>query len=185
MRFKTHLTQRQMIGLFPGRFSVPTIAHQAIIDQMVKLHDINYVILIEGSQSSKNKVKNPFNLELQKEMLTEIIPSGVGLIVAKNGFLPDIIKKQLIPNLSSPDVVTNGFMVYAGSDRIAGYREQQRYIEDYKLNFTEKKRNDPTVSATRVREALLDGDQSLFNKLTPKKIHSYYKKLHREIIKVS
>ena len=59
------------------------------------------------------------------------------------------------------------------------YRDQLNVNKDFGL--FEIPRNDDNISATAVRNALLDGDEKTFKKMTPKGIHKMYSLLKSEL----
>ena len=68
-----------------------------------------------------------------------------------------------------------------GSDRmkVYGYQvDKQEYRDDLGVRedfgLFEIPRTGKNISATQVRNAMLDDDEKLFKKLTPKEIHSMY-----------
>ena len=69
---------------------------------------------------------------------------------------------------------TYGFQVNKDS-----YREDLGVRSDFGL--FEIPRTDDNISATQVRNAMLDGDEKLFKQLTPKAIHGMYKELKSKL----
>jgi len=75
-----------------------------------------------------------------------------------------------------------------GTDRIKVYSYQvdkQEYRNDLGVRpdfgLFEIPRTGNNISATQVREAILDGDEKLFKKLTPKEIHGMYNELKTKL----
>jgi hypothetical protein len=75
-----------------------------------------------------------------------------------------------------------------GSDRLKSYgfqvnndsyRDQLNARADFGL--FEIPRTDDNISATQVRNALLDGDEKTFQQMTPKAIHGMYKELKSKL----
>ena len=71
-----------------------------------------------------------------------------------------------------------------GTDRMKSYSYQvdkPEYREDLGVRpdfgLFEIPRTGKNISATQVRKAMLDGDEKLFKKLTPKQIHNMYGEL--------
>lgn len=59
------------------------------------------------------------------------------------------------------------------------YRDQLNVNKDFAL--FEIPRSDDNISATNVRNAMLDGDEKTFKKMTPKGIHKMYSTLKSEL----
>ena len=59
------------------------------------------------------------------------------------------------------------------------YRDELGVDDDFRLE--EIPRTDDNISATKVRNALLDGDEKLFRKMTPKSLHKMYKQLKAKL----
>ena len=55
------------------------------------------------------------------------------------------------------------------------YRDELGVDDDFRLE--EIPRTDDNISATKVRNALLDGDEKMFQSMTPKSMHKMYKLL--------
>ena len=75
-----------------------------------------------------------------------------------------------------------------GSDRLKTYSYQvdkPEYREDLGVRtdfgLFEIPRTGKNISATQVRNAMLDGDEKLFKKLTPKEIHNMYGELKSKL----
>ena len=64
-------------------------------------------------------------------------------------------------------------VILAGSDRVAGYRQQLLKSPD--VNVVETPRTSDDISATKVIENI--NDEDFFKKNTPKEIHSMYKEI--------
>lgn len=160
-------------GIFIGRFQPVTKAHENIINKIGNENKVATIFLIKGKESSKNKEINPFDTKIQKIMLDSIKPTNVDVKILPTAFFVDEI------NTYSDD----NFILYAGSDRIKSYDRFKSYMEDGKvLDTKEIKRSDCDISASKVRESLLNDDKTTFNRMTPIKIHKMYNTLRDEII---
>jgi predicted nucleotidyltransferase len=105
--------------------------------------------------------------------------SSLDVLEVPTGFIPDIINAI---RKDGKEVVT----VYAGSDRIAGYKKMidvynKKLGDDQQMNVKFKK-TPRVTSATTVRDAIRDDDIETFKKNMPKKLHSEWESL-RKIIK--
>lgn len=157
-------------AIFIGRFQPLTLAHANIIRDGLKKYSKVYIVLVKGEQS--DKIKNPFSLELQQQMInalgfgdrTPIIINDSGKLIGADGIISKI-----------KDGVS---AVICGQDRQASY-SQQLAKSRIKLDVIPRTAED--ISATKVRDALKTGNQQLFNSLTDPAIHSFYNALKQVI----
>ncbi len=168
-KFSDFLSEKEdSVGIFSGRFQPPTLAHSDIINKMSKENSRGIVYIVKGKETSKNKDQNPFDVEVQKEMLEAIAPKNIKIEIISTGFFVDELNK----------FKNTKFVAYAGSDRGRVYTTCTKYLEnDNILEIKEIKRTDEDISASKVREALKDDDKETFNKMTDKNIHKMFKEL--------
>lgn len=156
------------VNICLGRFMPFTNGHYKMIEYGLKHNGLPTVIFMISNK--KMDKKHPFSDELiQKEM--------------------DILKKSLkgIENtvyVSSADIVKLGQWCYennyepqlwiTGSDRLAPYKRQAenpKYqdLGHFPSSFTtlEVQRTDEDISATKVREAIINDDLDTFKKMMP------------------
>jgi len=179
MKFADYINEKMNVnekeethGIFSGRFQPVTLAHARIIKRITKENTKATIFLVKGKKTSEDKEKNPFDAEIQKKMLEAVAPSNVDIQIINSGFFVD--------NLN--EMPENKFVAYAGSDRLKAYEKFTKYMDEGKtLEIKEIKRTDDDISATKVRNALKEGDEKEFKKLTPKEIHNMFDEL-REIL---
>jgi hypothetical protein len=102
-----------------------------------------------------------------------------GVVETQTGFIYNII--DALRPLYEP------VLWGTGSDRLKDY---ERQISKYgpeanvlkEFQPYEVKRTGKNISATKVREAILEDNQNEFKKLTPKAEHRYYKQLRAELL---
>ena len=148
-----------------GRFQPLTSGHMKMINELKKFKNA-YIFIVKGKKTSKDKDKNPFDIDLQKEMIKKVAPK-IDVIEIPSGFFVDEIEK--LPE--------NEFYLLCGSDRVKGYERMLSYLENKKVNILEILRSNEDISATKVRQALKNDNKKEFEKMTPKEIHNYYDKL--------
>lgn len=159
-------------AIFSGRFQPITKAHASIIETIGKENKSGTIFLVKGKATSKDKEANPFDAEIQQKMLEKIAPKNVQIKIIPTGFFVDELNEMPYDN----------FVAYAGTDRVGAYKRFTSYLEEGKtLEIKEIKRGDDDISATKVRDALKNGDEKEFKKLTDSRIHSMYNEL-KEII---
>jgi len=155
-------------GIYSGRFQPLTKAHTMIIEKMAKENDSGTVFLVKGKKTSKDKDKNPFDSDIQLEMLKKVLPKNVEVKILPTGFFIDELNEMSY----------NHYNIYAGTDRVKMYKGFKKYLdEDKTLDITTIARTDEDISATKVRDALKNDDEETFKKMTSSKIHSMYEDL--------
>jgi nicotinamide mononucleotide adenylyltransferase len=160
--------------LFLGRMQPIHKGHEAIISKMKN----PTVALVKGGKTSLNKDKNPLSGKYQQKLLKKVAPKA-RVIEVPTGYIPDIITQ--IRRDENEEVS----VIYAGADRINGYKTQ---IASYNKQMPKEKQidvkfkeTDRLYSATDVRAAIRAGDEEAFQEMTPKSIHSEFKNLQKLI----
>lgn len=150
--------------LFLGRMQPIHNGHAAIINKMKN----PVVAIVKGEKSSADKGKNPLTFEYQRDLLKKVAPKAKVFAVS-SGYIPEIVD-----HLRQQHDSLEPSVVYAGADRIAGYKAQieranKTLDEDKKIHVTFKE-TERVTSATTVREAIRSGDEKAFQKNVPKAI---------------
>lgn len=163
-------------GVMFGRFQPLTNGHIKGIEFLSKHSDKGCIYIVKGAKSSKDKDKNPFGEEIQIKMIKSILPDNLEVKIAPSAFYPDILNELDYDN----------FKIFAGSDRVQGYKKMLSYMNDEKeAEVIEIDReglaSGEDVSATKVREALKNDDEKTFKKMTPNEIHKFYDELRGQI----
>jgi len=145
-------------ALIIGKFRILTKeGHAKLIKRASTLYD-NVVIDLVTSKDTKD------TKDLRTKMISKVFPN-VDIIHSINGNLVRIVQKAPI----------NINVVYAGSDRVQGYKQQLK--NNIGISVKEMIRTDSDISASKVIENLKDEDY--FKKNTPKEIHSMYDEIKR------
>ena len=161
------------VALYNGRFQPPTKAHIQIIENALKTFDKVIVSVVRGEKSDPKK--NPFSKELQTEILKDVFGDRVELESFTFGFLPFIIDK------SEYDIEA----ILAGSDRVDGYEKMlknSRNKEHDDIAVLEIPRTGEDISASKLRQGLIDDDEEAFRANSDKRTWKYYDKLREEIL---
>lgn len=186
-----------------GRFQPITKLHYQIIDDARKKYQSIFVVIVNPPVPSKEKrynkkgelrkpeadrmQKNPFSLGLRMKLIHKafggkIHPSHI--ISAENGFTPDIVDK--IMRYTSKEKLKEKVILLAGSDRIPGYKRQLESVPEMdNVEIQEIPRDMDSadnVSATKVRNAIKNGDEETFKELTPQGIHSEFNRLRKHVM---
>jgi len=168
------------VCLFIGRFQPFTLGHLKCCQTVYKQRKLKSVILIINT--TKADKKHPF---LTKDLMNTY---------KKMAHNYDCIEDVLL--VSNADIVKNteicrenGYEPVAwvcGTDRVNDYKEMvNKYAEKIDLtpNFDvfEIPRTGDDISATKCREALIEGDQKKFDSMVPKEVSNIYYKLKKLI----
>ena len=162
-----------------------TLGHAKVIDTISKQNGHPVVVLLIKSKTKKaeDAFKRPYDEETQLAMLNKL----------KSKYP---IEKVYILDRAAIDYMFNAMRADGyepvlwgtGTDRLKTYsyqvdkpeyRESLNCREDFGL--FEIPRSGKNISATQVRNAMLDGDEKLFKKLTPKPIHGMYDELRTKL----
>lgn len=165
------------VNIVIGRFQPFTRGHYKCVEEAWRRKGLPTVICMINTKDEKVDERHPF-------------PSSLLLPLYQDQFKRDS-KIQDIVLVTNADIVKMGELLKdknlqiaswtCGTDRIADYQKMsERYKEQAGLaddfEMIEVKRSDEDVSATKVRQALLDDDRTTFNKLTvPSDLSSFLK----------
>jgi cytidyltransferase-like protein len=172
---------KKPVNMFVGRFQPFTLGHAKVIETISKQNGYPVVIFLIKSKTKKKEdaFKRPYDEETQLEMLNNL----------KSKYP---IEKVYILDRAAIDYMFNAMRADGyepvlwgtGTDRLKTYSYQvdkPEYREDLGVRddfgLFEIPRTGKNISATQVRNAMLDSDEKLFKKLTPKEIHSMYGEL--------
>lgn len=183
----------RFIGLILGRFQGVTNAHEKLIQRSLLENEITFVYIINGSQTKGN----PFDFEFRKSLIASVFGERIKIRQAKTANL-DKIGDEIIQDLGlSPQEEKSHLSVYCGEDRSSGYGLQLKYINGFDKNgvdMTGGKKNiliasiiyiprpEHGISATQVRQLILENNKKAFSRQTPKPTWIYYQKM-REILR--
>jgi nicotinamide mononucleotide adenylyltransferase len=143
-------------ALFLGKFRVLTKAHYNIIKKGISTYDSMNVVLVTSKDTANTR-------DLRMKMLKAAFGDSINIAESSSGNLLTLMGK----------FQNNINVILAGSDRVAGYRQQLLKSPD--VNVVETPRTSDDISATKVIENI--NDEDFFKKNTPKEIHSMYKEI--------
>lgn len=175
----------ERVCIFPGRFQPFHNGHIAALERTSKEFDLPVIPI----QILSKVDKSPF---------PDTLLNKIGKAVAKefpfiaDYFLYPLDRKAVIPQMVKylREQGYNPIGMGSGSDRVKSYESQIKYINSEKSdvpvdepfilkNVDERQTDGP--SGTKVREAIIAGDKSLFYQMTPKSIHPFYKELKKNL----
>ena len=172
------------VNMFVGRFQPFTLGHAKVVETIHKQNGYPVVILLVKSKTKKKEdaFSRPYDEETQVEMLNSlkskypiedvfVIPTG-GIDTMFNAMRPKY--EPVLWGTGTDRMKSYGFQVNNPE-----YREDLGCRTDFGL--FEIPRSGKNISATQVRNAMLDGNEKLFKKLTPKEIHHMYGELKSKL----
>ena len=176
---------KELVNMFVGRFQPFTLGHAKVLETIHKENGHPVVVLLVKAKNKKKEdaFKRPYDEKTQLDMfkavqrqypfLKEIfvIPTG-GIDTMFNAMRPKY--EPVLWGTGSDRMKTYGFQVNKDS-----YREDLGVRSDFGL--FEIPRTDDNISATQVRNAMLDGDEKLFKSTTPKALHKMYSELKKKL----
>ena len=181
-----HVEQgKQLVNMFVGRFQPFTLGHAKVLETIHKENGFPVVVFLVKAKTKKkgDEFSRPYDEKTQIEMFNNVkkqypflkeifvIPTG-GIDVMFNEMRPKY--EPVLWGTGSDRMTSYGYQVNNDS-----YRDQLNCRADFGLY--EIPRTDDDISATAVRNSLLDGDEKLFQNLTPKAVHSMYDELKSKI----
>ena len=175
---------KKLVNMFVGRFQPFTLGHAKVVETIHKQNGHPVVILLVKAKNKKKEdaFKRPYDEETQVAMINKlkskypieevfVIPTG-GIDTMFNAMRPKY--EPVLWGTGSDRMKTYGFQVDKPE-----YREDLGVRTDFGLY--EIPRTGKNISATQVRNAMLDGDEKLFKKLTPKPVHDMYNELKSKL----
>ena len=168
------------VNMFVGRFQPFTLGHVKVVEHLHKQNGLPTVIFLVKSKTKKKEdgFKRPFDEDLQVTMIKNVmreypienvfvIPTGA-IDKTFNEMRPKY--EPVLWGTGSDRMKTYGFQVNNPK-----YRDELGVDDDFRLE--EIPRTDDNISATKVRNSLLDGDEKTFKSMTPRSMHKMYKLL--------
>lgn len=175
---------KKLVNMFVGRFQPFTLGHAKVVETIHKQNGYPVVILLVKAKNKKKEdaFKRPYDESTQVSMINSlkgkypieevfVIPTG-GIDTMFNAMRPKY--EPVLWGTGSDRMKTYGYQVNKDT-----YREDLGVRDDFGL--FEIPRTGKNISATQVRNAMLDGDEKLFKKLTPKSLHNMYTELKSKL----
>mgnify|MGYP000535482618 FL=1 len=175
---------KKLVNMFVGRFQPFTLGHAKVVETIHKQNGHPVVILLVKAKNKKKEdaFKRPYDEDTQVAMINSlkskypieevfVIPTG-GIDTMFNAMRPKY--EPVLWGTGSDRMKTYGYQVDKQE-----YRDDLGVRDDFGL--FEIPRTGKNISATQVRNAMLDGDEKLFKKLTPKPLHNMYAELKTKL----
>ena len=178
---------KEPVNIFVGRFQPFTLGHAKVLETIHKQNGYDVIVFLIKAKNKKkgDEFRKPYSEDLQVKMFKQV--------QKQYKFLKEII----ILDRAAIDYMFNALrpkyepvLWGTGSDRIKSYSGQV-YNDDYRdqlnvradFGMYEIPRTDDNISATKVRNAMLDGNEKDFRAMTPKSLHKMYPILKTELEK--
>lgn len=180
-----HMEQgKTPVNMFVGRFQPFTLGHAKVLETIHKENGFPVVVFLVKSKVKKGEeFSKPYDEKTQVDMFNQVkkqYPFLKEIYVVPNAAI-DTLYNEMRPKY---EPVLWG----TGTDRMKGYgymvnndsyRDQLNARADFGL--FEIPRTDDNISATKVRNAMMDGNEKDFQAMTPKAIHGMYKELKSKL----
>lgn len=178
---------QEPVNIFVGRFQPFTLGHAKVLEAIHKQngHDVIVFLIKSKTKKAGDEFRKPYTEDLQVKMFKAV--------QKQYKFLKEII---ILPSAAIDQMFNALRPKYepvlwgTGTDRMKAYgyqvnndsyRDQLNARADFALY--EIPRSDDNISATKVRNAMLDGDEKSFRAMTPKALHKMYGTLKSELEK--
>jgi cytidyltransferase-like protein len=168
------------VNMFVGRFQPFTLGHVKVVEHLHKQNGLPTVIFLVKAKTKKKEdsFKRPFDETMQVNMIKQVMKE----YPIETVYVIDTAAIDKMFNAMRPKY--EPVLWGTGSDRMKTYGYQvnnPKYrgelgVED-SFRLEEIPRTDDNISATKVRNALLDGDEKTYKSMTPKSMHKMYKLL--------
>jgi cytidyltransferase-like protein len=176
---------KEKVNMFVGRFQPFTLGHAKVLETIHKQNGYPVVIfLVKAAKAQKDDAaKRPYDVETQTAMLMHVqkqYPFLKEIFVIPSAGI-DLMFNEMRPKYEPVlwGTGTDRFKTYGYQVNNDKYREALGVLPEFGLY--EIKRDDDDISATKVREALLNDDKKTFEKTTPKSLHVMYTELKQKL----
>ena len=171
-------------GLVLGRFHPMHNGHKEIIDMARQLCK-KTLILVSSAQES-GTLRNPFQLETRKNVIRRVYDDDEVIIDT----LQDLTNENdisfewgryILDNVEKMYAVMPDLMVYGKDESRKGW-----FSEEDSKKFSEVivARNKIEISATKLREYLVQNEKEKWQKYVPEQIWDMYEELREELLQI-
>jgi nicotinamide-nucleotide adenylyltransferase len=171
-------------GLYIGRFQPLHDGHWDIIDRMIS--ECNVAIIAIGSAQESGTERNPFSYGIRASLIYNTC-EWVDLEHRNIMVIPVADREHPSNDPSWGDYLLNTVKTYTGLTPDVIYEgqetERSNWYDNYNIPIVSVERSIRPISATELRQALLDGDEQTFCNNTPFGVGRLYKVLREEILK--
>ena len=164
-----------------GRMNPPTMGHVKLMETLVELSKKYNATPLLYLSHSQDKKKNPLSYDEKIKFVKAAAPKGLQVVHSNAKTIFDVLKA--VAKLGVSDV----FLV-AGEDRLTEYKRLEKYKDDLgftSYNVVSAGERDPDdndsvkgISATKLRNAAINGEKEFFIKNCALKDKSMASKLY-------
>lgn len=178
---------QEPVNIFVGRFQPFTLGHAKVLETIYNQngHDVIVFLIKSKTQKKGDEFSRPYSEDLQVKMFKEVqkqykfLKEIIVLPSAAIDQMFNALRPKYEPVLWGTG--TDRMKAYGYQVNNDSYRDQLNARADFALY--EIPRTDDNISATKVRNAMLDGDEKSFKLMTPKALHKMYPTLKSELEK--
>lgn len=176
---------KEPVNMFVGRFQPFTLGHAKVLESMYKENGHPVIVFLVKSKTVKkgDEFSRPYEEQTQVEMFNKVkkqYPFLKEIFIVPSAAI-DTMYNEIRPKYEpvlwgtgSDRIKAYGYMVNNDS-----YRDQLNVRSDFAL--FEIPRTDDEISATKVRNAMLNDNEKEFQSMTPKAIHPMYNELKSKL----
>lgn len=172
------------LGLVLGRYQHMHLGHMQIIDTSRQLCDKTLILI--GSAERKGTLRNPFSFETRKKVIQKVYSFEDTIIMPLNDLTNenDISfewGKYILDNVEKICGQIPDLMIYGKDESRKGW-----FSPEDSENFSELiiSRNKIDISATQLRNYLVQGEKEKWQQYVPKEIWDMYDELRNELLKL-
>ncbi len=176
---------REKVNIFVGRFQPFTLGHVKVLETLNKQNGYPVIVFLVKAKTAKKEdaIKRPYDVETQIQMFNNVQSEYRFLkeVIVVPSAAIDVMFNELRPNYEpvlwgtgTDRMKAYGYMV--NNDK---YRQELGVLPEFGLY--EIQRGDDDISATKVRQALSDGNVKEFNKMTPRSLHGMFNDLKEKL----
>ncbi len=168
------------LGFIVGRFQVFHLGHASLIRKSMEMADKTIVLV--GSADKRRTMDNPFSFEERKAMIQKVFPDvivlplddiGVGNVPSWGDYL---FKSILEKEGRYPDLYVCG-----NEAKVDMWFDERK--KDH-LHIERVERSDIPISATQLRNDIVQGKKESFLKYVPKELDPLYPDIRKTLISV-
>lgn len=173
-------------GLVLGRFHPLHKGHQQIIEVTRSLCEKTLILI--GSAGESGTLRNPFSVEIRRKIIDKVYGQKNDVMI---GTLEDMTNendicfewgKYILDNVEKMYGRIPDLMVYGKDESRKGWFSDE---DSQKFSELVVSRNKIDISATRLREYLMQGKKAEWEKYVPEELWEEYALLRSELLKLT
>lgn len=171
--------------LILGRYNHFHNGHKMIIDIARKLSKKTLILI--GSSQEFGTVRNPYKVELRRKLIEEIYGKEEDIIISS---LKDLTNENdisyewgeyLLTETTKITGIKPDLMIYGKDESRKGWFREEN-VKD--ITEVVVSRDKLKISATKLREELVENNFENWSEFVPEDLHKYYSELREELLKI-